>query len=241
VTATRHGPGPQAARHKTALVPPGSWPVCWEPSQPARETQACPPPAAWGSGPWTRSRGGLTECTALRMATLGQQPLTLATVTRSTLSGAAGMPRKTRPLATESRPGSSGRVRRRGALHEAGSGWGFPALAPRGGGAHSRELPYWPIFPLSCGAPPTVTGLCCVSSCPVEPPGSPCPWLLLLRGRPADLYGQGDDGGASAKSKQPAGAVWYRGTTAVGVHLLSFLILPVAFLAGRGLSAWMEL
>ncbi|XP_077930790.1 germ cell-specific gene 1-like protein isoform X2 [Halichoerus grypus] len=139
VTATRRGPRPQAARHKTALVPPGSWPVCWEPSQPARETQACPPPAAWGSGPWTRSRGGLTECTALRMATLGQQPLTLATVTRSTLSGAAGMPRKTRPLATESRPGSSGRVRRRGALHEAGSGWGFPALAPRGGGAHSRH------------------------------------------------------------------------------------------------------
>lgn len=41
--------------------------------------------------------------------------------------------------------------------------------------------------------------------------------------------------------KQPAGVVWYRGTTAVGVPLLSLLILPVAFLVGHGLSTWMEL
>lgn len=60
-------------------------------------------------------------------------------------------------------------------------------------------------------------------------------------GQPADLYGQQDRGGASAKLKQPAGVVWYRGTTAVGVPLLSLLILPVAFLVGHGLSTWMEL
>ena len=78
-------------------------------------------------------------------------------------------------------------------------------------------------------------------ACAVSLPGSARFWLLLLHGQQADLYGQGDAGNASAELKQPAQVVWFGGTAAVGVHLFSFLILPVAFLVGCGLGAWMEL